>query len=56
MLLLRLKAVAYLAFILFVSFVINASKIPPESYAFLGVVSFCAILYAFVDPRQFIQR
>jgi len=56
MLFLRLKAVAYLAFILFVSFLINASKITPESYGFLGIMSVCAILYAFIEPHQFIQR
>jgi hypothetical protein len=56
MLLHRLKAVIYLAFILLLSVLINSSKIAPESYGFLGWVSALVLLYAFIEPDQFIAR
>jgi hypothetical protein len=56
MLFYRLKAALYLAFIIFLSVVINASKIPPETFGFVAFVSALAIGYAFLEPDLFIAR
>jgi hypothetical protein len=56
MLLHRLHAAFYLAIIIVLSILINLSKIAPETYNFVGAVSFLAVLYAFIEPDQILRR
>jgi hypothetical protein len=56
MLLYRLQAAAYLALIIFLSVIINASKIAPESYGFVTFGSAIAVLFAFTEPQRIIPR